>query len=125
MTTLAEIRSVLEAKAEALVARHADQLDALLHDDFVYVNAGGRTFDKASYVEAYCTSGRVVFTHQGISDLTVKLIDGFVVATFSIDDELRIDGRAMSGRYQSLCVFSQSANRWLWTAGQTMAVGAS
>lgn len=125
MATLDEIRVVLEAKAEALIARQADHLDALLHDDFVYVNAGGRTFDKASYIEAYCTSGRVVFAHQAISDLTVKLIDGFVVATFLINDELRIDGRAVSGRYQSLCVFSQSAGHWLWTAGQTMSVGPS
>lgn len=124
MTTLNEIRVLLEAKGEALVARQAGHLDALLHDDFVYVNAGGRTFDKASYIEAYCTSGRVVFTQQGISNLTAKLIDGFVVATLSIHDELKIDGRAVSGRYQSLCVFSQSAGRWLWTAGQTMAVGA-
>ena len=125
MTTLDNIRVLLEAKGEALVARQAGHLNALLHDDFVYVNAGGRTFDKASYVEVYCTSGRVVFSHQEIFNLTVKLIDGFVVATFSISDELRIDGRAVSGRYQSLCVFSQSAGRWLWTAGQTMAIGAS
>ena len=125
MATVDEIQAVLDAKAEALVARQAGHLGALLHDDFLYVNAGGQTFDKASYIEAYCTSGKVVFTHQGISDLTVKLIDGFVVATLSLNDELRIDGRAVSGRYRSLCVFSQSAGRWLWTAGQTMAFGAS
>ena len=125
MATIDEIRVVLKTKADALIARQAGHLDALLHDDFVYVNAGGRTFDKANYIETYCTSGRVVFTHQGISDLMVKLIDGFVVATLSINDELSIDGRAVSGQYQSLCVFSQSAGRWVWTAGQTMAVGAS
>lgn len=102
MATIDEIRVVLKAKAEALIARQAGHLEALLHDDFVYVNAGGRTFNKANYIETYCTSGRVVFTHQGISDLMVKLIDGFVVATLSINDELSIDGRAVSGRYQSL-----------------------
>ena len=125
MATADEIRDLLEAKAEALVARQASRLDDLIHDDFVYVNAGGRTFDKASYVETYCTSGRVVFTQQRISNLLVKLIDGFAVATLSINDELRIDGRAVSGQYHSLCVFSQPAGRWLWTAGQTMAVAAS
>ena len=116
---------MLEAKAEALVARQAGDLDALIHDDFVYVNAGGRTFDKAGYIEVYCTSGRVVFTQQRIANLTVKPIDSFAVATLSIDDEFRIDGRLVNGRYHSLCVFSQSSGRWLWTAGQTMAIGAS
>ena len=71
MATVDEIQAVLDAKAEALVARQAGHLGALLHDDFLYVNAGGQTFDKASYIEAHCTSGKVVFTHQGISDLTV------------------------------------------------------
>ena len=125
MATADEIRIVLEAKAEALVSRRASHLDALIHDDFVYVNAGGRTFDKSSYIEAYCTSGRVVFIQQQISNLTVKPIDGFALATFSINDELRIGGRAVSGRYHSLSVFSQPAGRWLWTAGQTMVSGTS
>ncbi|MDN3563138.1 nuclear transport factor 2 family protein [Paeniroseomonas aquatica] len=116
---------MLEAKAEALVARQASHLDVLIHDDFVYLNAGGRSFDKAGYIEAYCTSGRVVFTQQRIANLTVKSIDSFAVATLSINDELRVDGRAVSGRYHSLCVFSQSSGRWLWAAGQTMAVVAS
>ncbi|MGI4802025.1 MAG: nuclear transport factor 2 family protein [Janthinobacterium lividum] len=125
MATADEIRSVLEAKAEALVARQASHLDDLIHHDFVYINAGGRTFDKAGYIEAYCTSGRVVFTQQRIADLMVKLIDGFAIATFSINDELRIDGRVVNGRYRSLCVFSQPSGRWLWTAGQTMTAGDS
>ena len=114
---------MLEAKAEALDSRKASQLELLIHDDLIYVNAGGQTFDKSSYIEAYCTSGRVVFIQQQISNLTVKPIDGFALATFSINDKLRIGGRAVSGRYHSLSVFSQPAGRWLWTAGQTMVNG--
>ncbi len=118
-----EIRLVLEAKAAALVARKAGDLGALIHSDFVYVNAGGRTFDKAGYIETYCTSGRVVFTQQRFADLSVKLIDDFAVATLAINDELRVDERMVSGRYQSLCIFGRSSGRWLWAAGQTMVVG--
>ena len=118
-----EIRLLLEAKAEALVARKAEDLDALIHDDFVYVNAGARIFDKASYIETYCTSGRVVFTQQRFTDLSVKVIGDCAVATLSINDELRIDERVVSGRYQSLCVFSRFSGRWFWAAGQTMTIG--
>lgn len=99
-------------------------LDALLHDDFVYVNAVGRTFDKAGYIEVYCTSGKVVFIQQQFADLSVKLIDNFAVATLSINDELRIGERIVIGRYMSLCVFSQYSGRWRWAAGHTMTVGA-
>jgi len=125
MAAADEVRLVLEAKAQALVARKARDLDALIHSDFVYVNAGGRTFDKAGYIETYCTSGKMVFTQQQFANLTVKLIDDFAVATLLINDELRIEERMVSGRYQSLCVFSHSLGRWLWAAGQTMTTNAS
>jgi len=123
MTALNEIRLLLEAKARALVARKAEDLDALIHRDFVYVNAGGRTFGKAGYIDAYCTSGRVVFTRQRFADLDVRLVDGIAVATLLIDDELRIGGRVALGRYRSLCVFGHASGRWLWIAGQTMPAG--
>lgn len=121
MTTADAIRLVLEAKADALVARSAKSLDGLIHSDFVYINAGGRTFDKVGYIEAYCRSGKVVFTQQRFTSVSVKLIDHFAVATLSIDDELQIDGHAVSGRYLSMCFFIKISGRWLWAAGQTMA----
>lgn len=120
MTMSDEIRLVLKAKADALVARNTASLDALIHSDFVYVNAGGRAFDKNGYVETFCTSGKVVFIQQKFADLSVKRIDQFAVVTLSVEDELEIQGRAVSGRYLSMCVFTQSMGRWLWAAGQTM-----
>ena len=125
MTPEDEIRLVLESKAAALVARKADELAVLIHSDFIYVNASGRSFDKVSYIDAYCTSGRIMFTEQRFSNLRIKLVDEFAIATLSIADELRIGEQVVSGRYESLCVFSQSSARWQWTAGQTMIIGAA
>jgi hypothetical protein len=56
-----EIRAVLSAKADALLRRSADGMAALLHPDFVYVNAGGYKLNKAQYIDNGCTSGRIVF----------------------------------------------------------------
>jgi len=125
MTAVDEVRLLLEAKARALVARKAGDLDVLIHRDFVYVNAGGRNFDKAGYIDTYCTSGRVVFTQQRFANLVVRLVDDFALATLLIEDELKIDERIVSGRYQSLCVFSHASGRWLWAAGQTMTTAAA
>ncbi|MDI1286457.1 MAG: nuclear transport factor 2 family protein [Reyranella sp.] len=69
-----EVRQIIEAKADALIRRTADDLAALLHPDFVYVNAGGTAFDKAGYIDTYCISGKVVFAEQQISDLNVNLL---------------------------------------------------
>lgn len=120
-----EVRQVLEAKADALIRRAADNLAALLHPDFVYVNAGGTTFGKADYIDTYCASGKVVFAEQQISDLHVKPFAGFAVATFTVSDRFTAGGRAVSATCRSLCVFSHTDGRWLWAAGQTMTAVAS
>ncbi len=114
------IRQVLVAKADAMVRRSTDTLAALLHDDFVYVNASGRRFDKIGYVETYCTSGRVVFLEQQIDDLSVREFPGFAVATLTLRDRFSAGGREVQATYRSLCVFADENGKWLWAAGQTM-----
>ncbi len=103
-----------------MVRRSADPLSALLHDDFVYVNAGGVRFDKAGYIETYCTSGKVVFLEQKIDDLSVRTFPGFAVATLLFRDRFSAGGREVRATYRSLCVFAETGGRWLWVAGQTM-----
>lgn len=118
----AAIRSVLEAKAAALIARDAAALAALIDDGFIYVNAAGRQFDKPAYINVFCTSGRIVFTAQEMANLAVRLIDGVAVATFDIADQFTIEGRAVTGHYRSSGVFRRSSPGWQWAAGQTTAI---
>jgi len=122
MDVVTEIRSVLEGKAGALVARRADLLSALIHDDFAYVNAGGRRSDKPGYVDAFCTSGRILFLAQHFSELEARQVDNVAIATMTIHDELSIEGRSVTGHYRSLSVFLRSPDGWRWLAGQTAAV---
>ncbi|WP_296331231.1 nuclear transport factor 2 family protein [Reyranella sp.] len=114
------IRQVLAAKADAMVRRSAETLTALLHDDFIYVNAGGTRFDKLGYIETYCTSGKVVFHEQEIDDLLVGEFPGFAVATLTVRDRFNAGGREVLATYRSLCVFTDANGKWLWAAGQTM-----
>ncbi|MEI7873524.1 MAG: hypothetical protein WCK95_15450 [Alphaproteobacteria bacterium] len=46
-----EIGRILTAKSDALIRRATDEVAALLHPDFIYVNAGAKTFDKAGYLD--------------------------------------------------------------------------
>jgi hypothetical protein len=118
-----EIRRILKAKSDAVVRRATEDLAALLHPDFIYVNAGGKTFDKAGYLDTYSVSGKVVFTEQRFSGLEVNQFVGFAVATLTVHDKFTAGGRDVSATYRSLCVFSNDEGRWLWAAGQTMTAG--
>ena len=57
MSVSDRIRDVLLAKADAIVRRAADRLDALVHPDFVYVNAAGRTFGFRANRSDHTTQG--------------------------------------------------------------------
>jgi hypothetical protein len=118
-----EIGRILKAKSDAVVRRATEDLAALLHPDFIYVNAGGKTFDKAGYLDTYSVSGKVVFTEQRFSGLEVNQFVGFAVATLTVHDKFTAGGRDVSATYRSLCVFSNDEGRWLWAAGQTMTAG--
>ena len=115
-----EIRAVLSAKADALLRRSADDMATLLHPDFVYVNAGGYKLDKAQYIDNGCTSGRIVFRSQKVSELEVRQLGDVAVATMTLDDHFALDGREITATFRSLCVFTKKDGRWLWAAGQTM-----
>jgi ketosteroid isomerase-like protein len=115
-----EIRIVLAAKADALVRRSVDALETLIHPDFVYVNAGGYKLDKAEYIDVGCTSGKLVFRSQKVSELEVRQFGDCAVATMVLDDQFALDGREITATFRSLCIFTRKDGRWLWAAGQTM-----
>jgi len=123
VSTAGQIHDILLAKADAIVHRAADRLDGLIHPDFVYVNAAGRSFDKASYIETYCTSGRIAFAEQRISNLSVQEFPGVAEATFIAHDSFVVDGQTIAATYQSLCVFVAGPDGWQWIAGQTRTAG--
>lgn len=103
-----------------MVRRSAETLAALLHDDFVYVNASGTRFGKSGYIETYCTSGKVLFREQRIDNLSVREFPGFAVATLMVRDQFSAGGREVEATYRSLCVFADVDGKCLWAAGQTM-----
>jgi uncharacterized protein YigE (DUF2233 family) len=120
MDTENMVRDLVLKKGRALVERNAVDLDKIIHSNFVYLNAGGRLFDKAGYIRDYCRSDSLVFLDQTLIELNVNAIDEFVVATMVLLDRIAINGKEHVGRVKSMCVFSKASGNWLWAAGQTM-----
>jgi hypothetical protein len=114
-----EIRAAVAAKSSALVRRSAEDMAALIHPDFLYVTAGGKTLTKADYVDV-AVNGRFVYHKQVARELEVRLFGTTAVASMLIDDHYAIEGREVSETFYGLSVFSWVDGRWLWAAGQTM-----
>ena len=114
------IRDVVARKGRALVERNALKLGELLHPNFSYLNARGKSYDKAGYIGTFCSSHSLIFLDQSLIEFMVKQIDDFAVATMLLSERLAIDGVVQSGRVRSMCVFTKGNAGWLWAAGQTM-----
>lgn len=123
MSTSEQIRDILLVKADAIVRRDESALADLIHPDFVYVNAAGRTFSKDEYIDYFCTSGKVVFQQQKFSGLEVRPFPGLAVATLVAHDSFVVDGKTIAATYQSLLMFAEVEGRWQWIAGQTRTAG--
>jgi|SRR6478672_2945738 len=114
-----EIRAVIAAKSSALVRRSADEVAALIHPNFLFVTAGGKTLTKADYVDV-AVKGKFVYHDQQVRELEVRLFDTTAVASMVTDDRYTIEGREVTESFYGLSVFTWTDGRWLWVAGQTM-----
>ena len=114
-----EIRAAVAAKTSALIRRSAEDMAVLIHPDFLYVTAGGKTLTKADYIDV-AVNGRFVYQGQQVRELQVRLFGTTAVASMLIDDQYEIEGRAVAETFYGLSVFSWTDGRWLWAAGQTM-----
>jgi uncharacterized protein DUF4440 len=114
-----EIRAAVAAKSNALVRRSAADLAALIHSDFLYVTAGGKTLTKADYIDV-AVKGRFVYRDQQVRELDVRLFGTIAVASMLMDDQYEIEGRPVAETFYGLSVFNYIDGHWLWVAGQTM-----
>jgi hypothetical protein len=114
-----EIRAVVAAKSAALVRRSPDDIGALIHSDFLYVTAGGKSLTKADYIDV-AINGRVIYHDQQVSDLEVHLFGTTAVASMITHDRYVIDDREITASFHALSVFSYMEGRWIWIGGQTM-----
>jgi len=121
MALESEIAAILMAKADALIRGAADDLAALIHPDFVYVNARGVSFTKTSYIDGYCRSGEVVFHEQRVGDLETRQLGEIAIASFLVHDRYTAKGTAVTATYVSMAMFARVGDRWLWVSGHTKA----
>ena len=117
-----QIRTLIAGKANALIRKDADHLSALLHPDFLYVNARGMSFGKTSYIEDFCLSPHLRFERQDVTELQVRELHGFAFAAMILDEVFFFEGKTTAAAYRSLCIFPNIAGRWYWAGGQTMAM---
>src|SRR5689334_21129496 len=100
-----EIRAAVAAQSRALMRRSADDMDALIHSDFLFVTAGGKTLTKADYIDVAVNS-QFVYHNQQVKELDIQRFGTTTVASMVVEDEFTIDELVVSATFIGLSVFT-------------------
>jgi len=114
-----ELLGLLSARSAALVEGDVKLFERILADDFTYTNAGGKVFDKATYLELFIESKQMSWQSQELDDIDMRRHGDVVVMTCRIHDRASYRGEAFDGHFRSTQVFVKGPDGWQYVAGQT------
>jgi hypothetical protein len=114
--------SVLDAarrRSAALVSKDVDVLVALLHPDFLYVNASGAVLTREEYLDNYVRSPDVRWASQEIEQPRIVSYGTVAVLTCLVHDVAVFLGQDLDRRFRSTLTWIKVGEDWQCLAGHT------
>ena len=118
MPAEADVLEAAQARADALAGQDWEQLDALLHPRFGYVNAQGIRLSRAAYVE-FVRDGPLRWREQRLDGEQVEVAGDTAVLTATVVDDVEVDGERHVLRFVTTQTYVRAGGRWLYLAGHT------
>ena len=116
-TTQQKLVDMEAAWSKAIVAKDAAAVSAIVADDWMGQNPGGKMEDKAGLL-ADMKSGTTAATSMTNHDVHVRVMGNMAVVQ-GADDEKSIDkGKDSSGAYTWMDVFENRGGKWVAIASQ-------
>src|SRR5262245_9737164 len=106
-------------RSDALVTKDIDELLALHHPRFVYVNASGGVLDRDEYLAQYVRPDEVRWISQTVHDPRVIEVDATAVVTFLVHDVARAGEYELDETFRSTQTWVLTDGTWRCLAGHT------
>jgi ketosteroid isomerase-like protein len=119
MTDLEAVLAAAQRRSEALVHKDVEALLALLHPDFVYVNASGQVLDRDQYLDLYVRPVEVRWVSQSIEEPRIAEAAGAAVLTCLVRDVARYYDQEMNETFRSTLTWIRTDDGWQCLAGHT------
>ena len=121
MTVEQDIIALEDKRCAAMMARDADALAAMLHDDLVYTHSSAVVDDKASYVDAI-RSGRTRYHSIKCAEERVRVYGDAAFVTGRAEIEVDVNGQHKSLRLRYLDAWTRTPQGWKFVAWQSTAI---
>lgn len=115
------VRALEDARCAAMISADCTELEALLHDDLVYIHSSGRIDTKSSYMAALRERRSRYFRIERIDEQFRCYSDAMVVATGQATVEAEAGGRRFESDIFYSCAWVTTPDGWrfvLWHAGR-------
>ena len=117
MTATDEIRRLEDQRRVAMAAGDANALEALSHDDLIYVHGSAAIDTKQSWIEAI-RSGRTRYKEMKYDAVEVRMLGDAALLTGKATFEVEVGGKPRTLRMRFLNVWSKADARWKFAAWQ-------
>jgi|SRR5215468_2354620 len=112
-----EIRSLEEARNQAIVHGDASALEQMTADDYTFITLRGELRTKAEIVKGF-RSGSFKYDSREISDLKIRVYGNTAVVTGRSTQKGRENGKDYNGDYRFTRVYVKQNGRWVTVALQ-------
>lgn len=106
----------------ALVHKDSQAMEALLAEEFRYINASGMVLGRDDYIDNYVKSDEVRWSAQDLDECSVTIYGDTAVLTCRVRDCGRMGAESFEATYRSIFVWAERAGEWRCVVGQTTAV---
>ena len=120
MTVEKDILALEDRRCAAMIARDADALAQMLHDELVYTHSSAVVDDKARYIDAI-RSGRTRYHSIKRADERVRVYGDTALVDGAAEIEVDVDGRHKSLRLRYLDAWTRTPQGWKFVAWQSTA----
>ena len=117
-----DVLAAARARGAALSAQDWAAFDALLHAQFVYVNAQGIRLARAEYI-GFVRDGPLRWREQRLEDAHVVVDEPVAVLTGRVVDDVEVDGEPYELRFVTTQTYVRADGSWLYLAGHTALPG--
>lgn len=111
--------AALNARTTALIHGDKDRLGELFIDGFIYTNAQGRKFTKASYLELFVGSEDLVWQAQEASEIEILVYDNVGIISCVVHDKASYKGDAFDAYFRSTHTLMNINGEWQFVASHT------
>jgi hypothetical protein len=119
MTHPDPVLAAAERRSAALVHKDVAALLALLHPDFMYVNASGHVLDRDQYLDRYVRPVEVQWASQTLEEPRIVKASGVAVLICRVRDVARFHDRHMDETFRSTFTWILTDQGWRCLAGHT------